>query len=97
MIINQALSALEDWQLHNNAYVTHAIASLGVSNYQLQGGKNPQLEWFDPVARIMRKKRAKRSVPLRAARVFLELSAQGKIPGWVFSVLDVEAIELASD
>lgn len=97
MIINQALSVLEDRDLSMTSYITHAIAASAASNYQLQGGKNPKLEWFDPVARIMRKKQARKSVPLRAARVFLELSAQGKIPGWVFSVLDVEAIELASD
>lgn len=45
----------------------------------------------------MQKKRSRKEVPLRAARTFLELTGQGKIPGWVFSVVDIDAIELASD
>lgn len=97
MIINQALEALENRNLYESQYVTHAIAASTVSSRQIQGDKNVKLEWFDPVARILTKKKAKRNIPLRAARTFLELNSAGKIPGWVFSVVDVEAIELASD
>jgi hypothetical protein len=96
-IINQALSAIEDWELGRNAYLSQAIAISTATNLQLQGGKDVKLELFDPIARLTRKKRARKDISLRAARTFLGLAAQGKVPTWAFSLLDIEAIELAAD
>lgn len=70
---------------------------MAVAGCQIQGVKNPQLEWFDPVAQITKRQSAKKDIPLKAARTFLDLASRGKIAGWVLNVVNIEAIELASD
>lgn len=96
-MINQALAAIEEARLESNSYVTHAIASVGVAHLKINGTKDPQLEWFDPIAPVMARREAKREISVRAARTFLELEAANKVPGWALALLDLESIKYAAD
>lgn len=60
------------------------------------GGKSWESEWVNTPELIRKVREAKLEIPANAARIFLKLERQGKVPLWVQSCVNHRFIELAA-
>lgn len=61
-----------------------------------QGVKNPKREWFDPYGTAAFTRRAKETINLQAAKSFMWLHSQNRIPPWVEEYLEVDFVKAAA-
>lgn len=97
ILIEQALEQLQERELQAASTAATPIALLGVYLLSAQGVKRPKPEWINPFQRLLDKRQAKQVIPPEAAQTFLALTAENKVPGWVLSFVDIDAIRLTAE
>jgi hypothetical protein len=94
--IEEALEAYQQVELERNYRDSRAIALVGAYLLSAQGMKDPTTEMFNPFERILMGREAKRAINRTAAKLFLELVTESKVPGWVVAIVDVAVVRLAA-
>jgi hypothetical protein len=95
--LEQALESLNQVELERNYREARAIAHLGIYLLSAKGAKDMRTEMFNPFEQILIQRQAKKDIDRAAARLFLELVAESKVPGWVVAIVDVGVVRLAAD
>ena len=96
-MIEQAVAAIRLERI-SSAYLASLAPS--VTSYVVaaaNGAKRVNPEDFNPVAKIVKQESAQKEIPPKAAKVFLELSRENRIPGWAAHQVDIEKIRLAAE
>jgi len=94
--IEQSLEAHQQVELERNYRESQAIALVGAYLLSAKGMKDAKTELFNPFERTLNVREAKRSIDGAAARLFLELVTDGKVPGWTVAIVDVGVVRLAA-
>ena len=58
--------------------------------------KEPKVTWINKHALVRKKIEVDEIIPHEVGKAFVGLRKQGKIPGWVETMTDVESMELAA-
>jgi hypothetical protein len=96
ILIEKALEVARQRDLELAAMAAHPTASLGVSVLRIAGAKNPKTQHFNPYAAQIYEDYAKKLIPQEAAKCFLNLIREGKIPSWAVKFVDIELIKAAA-
>lgn len=94
--IEEALEAYQQVELERNYRDSQAIALVGAYLLSAKGMKDAATEMFNPFERTLNLREAKRAIDKTAAKLFLELVAESKVPGWAVAVVDVAMVRLAA-
>lgn len=95
LFVRQAIKSLREERIERLSEDAIALSLHGTYTVQVQGGKKVQPEWFNPWKVALDKQEAKAEVPNAAAKLFLELSAQQRVPAWVIDVVDIQKLRYA--
>lgn len=96
-MIEAALSAAQAAELRQ-ANLAAIPASLGFTYLLKQGGaKHAKPSWINPYPREIERQHLARIVDPVAARIFLRLLKEGKVPTWVTRQVDPEKIREVVD
>jgi hypothetical protein len=72
------------------------IALIGAHWQASKGAKDPNRD-FQPIRTPAQEKAAKAAVSSTAARTFLQLTKDQKLPPWVVAVVNIEQIRIAAE
>ncbi len=72
------------------------ISLLAQTVASVAGMQNPKPEWWNPYGKVLYIQQAKEQVPVDAARTFMELYEEGKVPSWVLLAVKVDLIRAAA-
>lgn len=97
VLVEQALASLEEEQLQRLSAEAVAISRHGYYLSGLQAKKPIEPEHFNPWQQILDKRQAKAEIPEQAAKLFLDLCAEKKVPAWVVATVDIEKLRRAAD
>ena len=97
LLVESALEAIADRELQHYSALALPIALIGAHWQASKGAKDPSTETFNPYGRQLRKQAAKAQISPTAARTFLQLSKDRKLPPWVVTVVNIEQIRIAAE
>lgn len=95
-VVEGALRALHESEIDRANLAAIPVSLLGVVLCKIQGERKAKPEWFNPFGELILEREAKERIDGEAARTFMELAREGKIPSWAVSFLDVSMIRLAA-
>lgn len=94
-LVRQALESIEQAEVERLSAEAASLSLHGAYSLRCQGVKDAEVSWFNPWQRSIDVSNAKSEVPIESARVFLALTAEQKVPGWVVELIDVDKFRLA--
>lgn len=97
MLIEQALETAEQMELERLYKESVPVAYVGQAIAMANGWKDAPTSYFNPYEATLIKQQAKRIVPMAAARLFLRLLKEKKVPSWAVSAVDLELIRHAAE
>ena len=95
-MIEQALLYLNRFELEKASIMATPVANLGISYCIQKGVKDPDLAWFNPFHKKLFEETASQIVGKNAAKTFLDLAIDCRIPSWVGQHVDIELIRAAA-
>jgi hypothetical protein len=97
VVIEQALEAIANRDMELGSLIATPIARSMLYILSSKGVKHPEKEQhsINPFAKILESAQARKTFSKEFANTFAELLKEGRVPNWVVSAIDVEAINLA--
>jgi hypothetical protein len=97
LLIEQAIGAAEQVELERLHKQAVPLGALGQIVAVGNGWKDAPTSYCNPYEGILQKQEARRIVPHQAARLFLQLLQEKRVPGWVVSAIDLELVRNAAE
>lgn len=96
IVVEQSLEALNERELQACNAAALPIALLGTYLLQAEGVEKAEPSWINPFEQVLLERAAKSEVDPIAAKLFLQLCAEAKVPPWAVAAVDVEKLRLAA-
>lgn len=94
--VEKYLNALDRRNLEHAELHARPISYVGHYMAASKGAKDLDPDHFNTFAKTLYQQDAKSEIPVEAARLFLDLSGQKKIPAWAIAAVDIPLIRAAA-
>jgi hypothetical protein len=97
LFIEKALNEIDEKTKAIAHEMAVPISLMAQSMCAMEGVQDAKTEWFNPHERRLRRAIAVKQYEPATAGLLLQLTKEGKLPGWAMEHLDIDQVRLAAE